>query len=100
MRGYDLAALRARQVNRSDFQRFDLLLAMDRENYETLCLMATPVERDRVHLFLDFATELGHDEVPDPYYGGPAGFETVLDLAEAASRGLLRAIRSRAVARL
>ena len=92
-RGYDLSGLRARQVNRDDFTRFDLLLAMDRSNRDVLLALAPPQARERVRLFMTYAPESGHQEVPDPYYGGPAGFEQVLDLAEAASRGLLRVVR-------
>ena len=94
-RGYDLSGLRARQVERGDFDRFDLLLAMDRSNRDALLALAPPQARERVRLFMDYAPESGHRDVPDPYYGGPAGFEQVLDLAEAASRGLLREVRRR-----
>lgn len=92
-RGYDLSALRGRQVTKADFERFDLLLAMDRANHAGLMALAPSPASERVRLFLTFAPELGLEEVPDPYYGGPSGFEQVLDLAESASRGLLAAIR-------
>lgn len=92
-RGYDLSGLRARQLSREDFERFDLLLAMDRSNRDAMLALAPVPARERVRLFLEYARESGHREVPDPYYGGPAGFEQVLDLAEAAARGLLREIR-------
>jgi protein-tyrosine phosphatase len=92
-RGYDLSGLRGRQVSLSDFEEFDLVLAMDRANQQALLALAPASCRDRVRLFMEFAPDSGSLEVPDPYYGGPAGFERVLDLAEAASRGLLRAIR-------
>ncbi len=89
-RGIDISDLRARQVGPEDFARFDLLLAMDRDNRADLLDMApTPEDARKVRLFLDFAPETGVAEVPDPYYGGRQGFETVLDLIEAASRGLL-----------
>jgi protein-tyrosine phosphatase len=58
--------------------------------------MAPPDRRDRVRLFLDYAPGLGRREVPDPYSGGPEGFEDVLDLVEAAARGLLDALGNRA----
>lgn len=92
-RGYDLSSLRGRQVEAADFERFDLLLAMDRANHAALLALAPPTARHRVRLFLSYAPGLGLDEVPDPYYGGPEGFEQVLDLAEAASRGLLATIK-------
>ncbi|MBX5462866.1 MAG: low molecular weight phosphotyrosine protein phosphatase [Steroidobacteraceae bacterium] len=95
-RGYDMARLRARIVQPEDFERFDLLLAMDRSNLEVLRRRAPPAYRERVRLFMEFAPETGLLEVPDPYYGGPTGFEQVLDLVEAASRGLLDHLRKRA----
>ena len=91
-RGIDMSMLRARVVEAVDFERFDLLLAMDEQNYRHLLRMAPPERRDRVRLFLEFAPEQGRREVPDPYYGGPTGFEDVLDLAEEAARGLLAAL--------
>jgi len=95
-RGYDLTALRARIVEPSDFTRFDLILAMDRENLAVLRRRAPEETRERVHLFLEFAPHGELQEVPDPYYGGPNGFEEVLDLVEAAARELLNYLRQRA----
>lgn len=92
-RGYDMSPLRARIVETADFERFDLILAMDTNNFEVLRKRAPAVYRERVRLFLEFAPDCGLDEVPDPYYGGPAGFEQVLDLVEEASRGLLTHLR-------
>ena len=97
-RGYDLSALRARVVEPGDFEYFDLILAMDRENLRALERRSPPQTRDRLRLFLDFAPETGISEVPDPYYGGPNGFENVLDLIEAASRGLVQHLRARSQA--
>ena len=88
-RGYDMSPLRARIVDGADFERFDLILAMDTNNLDVLRKRAPAVYRERVKLFLEFAPDCGLDEVPDPYYGGPSGFEQVLDLVEEASRGLL-----------
>ena len=93
-RGYDLSAQRARVVEPQDFEHFDLILAMDRENLRALERRAPAHARDRLRLFLEFAPEAGIREVPDPYYGGPNGFEDVLDLIEAASRGLVEYLRS------
>jgi protein-tyrosine phosphatase len=91
-RGYDLSGLRARQVSTEDFSRFDLLLAMDRDNLHGL-LEKCPVEhRAKLKLFLAYAPSEGVDEVPDPYYGGTAGFERVLDLVESAARGLIESL--------
>jgi protein-tyrosine phosphatase len=94
-RGYDMSALRARRVEMADFERFDLILAMDHANFEELQRSAPRAQRDRVRLFLEFAPDAHAREVPDPYYGGPNGFEEVLDLVEAASRGLLKFLRER-----
>lgn len=88
-RGYALDAIRARQIASDDFERFDYVLAMDRDNLALLREQASPAFHSRISLFLQFAS--GRDgEVPDPYYGGAAGFEKVLDLVEDASRDLLR----------
>ena len=94
-RGYQLQALRARIVEPGDFERFDLILAMDRENLAVLHRRAPEPLRERVRLFLEFAPHGAPQEVPDPYYGGPNGFEEVLDLVESAARGLLSYLRQR-----
>ena len=88
-RGIDLSALRARRVTPEDFERFDLVLAMDPLNVAVMEEFCPPEYRERLRLFLEFAPELGRQDVPDPYYGGSNGFEYVLDLAEQASAGLL-----------
>lgn len=92
-RGYDMSPLRARVVEPRDFEDFDLILAMDRENLNVLKRRAPEQRRDRVRLFLEFVPEATVTEVPDPYYGGPNGFEEVLDLVEAATQGLLQHLR-------
>ena len=92
-RGYDLAAPRSRIVEPADFERFDLILAMDREIMSVLRRRGPPHAQKRVRLFLEFAPEAGLEDVPDPYYGGPNGFEAVLDLVEAATRGLIEHLR-------
>ncbi|MEW5781617.1 MAG: low molecular weight protein-tyrosine-phosphatase [Pseudomonadota bacterium] len=88
-RGYDLSSLRARQVNEFDFVRFDRILAMDCDNLALLRQACPDEHHGKLGLFLEFAPQRGFDEVPDPYYGGPEGFEIVLDLVEAAAEGLL-----------
>ena len=93
-RGYDLSALRARRVGREDFEYFELILAMDRGHLEILRRIAPPQHRHKLRLFMEFAGEGRLDEVPDPYYGGPGGFERVLDMVEAAARGLLAQLRA------
>jgi protein-tyrosine phosphatase len=91
-RGYDISALRARQLQRADFQHFDLLLAMDAENLSNVLRIAPAGAAQRARLFLDYAQDAGTRSVPDPYYGDAAGFERVIDLAEHGVRGLLRDI--------
>jgi protein-tyrosine phosphatase len=95
-RGYDMSALRARVVEPQDFRRFDLILAMDRQNLDALQQRAPAAARDRIRLFLEFAPDADATEVPDPYYGGANGFEEVLDLVEAAAWGLLHHVRAEA----
>lgn len=94
-RGYDLSSQRARLALAGDFERFEYVVAMDRENQKNLLAICPPGYQERLHLFLDFAPQLGVQDVPDPYYGGPQGFEQVFDLVEAASAGLLAEIRTR-----
>ena len=94
-RGIDLSDLVARRVIENDFELFDYVLAMDQDNYMSLSEIC-PIERvDKIHMFMDFAPEMRTREVPDPYYGGGAGFERVFDLVDAAARGLLLDIRQR-----
>ncbi len=93
-RGYDLAALRARQVEVADFARFGWILAMDRGNLRELEAMRPHAFTGHLGLFLDLAPGLGVREVPDPYYGGTDGFERVLDLVEKASAALIERLRA------
>lgn len=93
-RGYDLSALRARQIEAADFQRFDLILAMDQSNLRNLQSLRPADAHADLDLYLR-RYELALDEVPDPYYGGEDGFEQVLDLIEQASDALLMEIRWR-----
>jgi protein-tyrosine phosphatase len=93
-RGYDLSRLRARRFARDDFHAFDLILAMDREHHALLARIAPPTAGQKLRMTLEFARRAGTDEVPDPYYGGPDGFERVLDLIEDAAAGLLDHLRA------
>jgi protein-tyrosine phosphatase len=85
----------ARQFKREDFARFDYVLAMDQSNHEGLLKLAPDAAaRKKVHLLRSFdAASPAGAEVPDPYYGGPKGFDRVFDICEAACRGLLDHIR-------
>ena len=93
-RGYDLTALRARQVRLGDFHEFDYVLAMDEDNVLALKRLCPPEHTDKVGLFTHFSST-GARTVPDPYGGGPEGFEKALDLIEDSARGLLRVLVQR-----
>ena len=94
-RDVDLADLRARAVETSDFHEFDYILAMDHDNLTHLDGIRPPNSKAQVALMLSFASNARMREVPDPYYGGPEGFERVLNMLEDASRGLLAELRKR-----
>jgi len=89
VRGYNLSQLRARKVAPQDLDYFDLILAMDKSNLDNLRRMASPEQRERLGLFMDYAKNFDDDEVPDPYYGLGHGFDLVLDMVEDASCGLI-----------
>lgn len=92
-RGIDLGGLRARQVTLADFDVFDHILVMDRQNYDTLMFVCPKPNVGKVKLFLQYAPKLKTVEVPDPYYGGDKGFERVLDMIELAAQGFLNSVR-------
>jgi protein-tyrosine phosphatase len=94
-RGIDLSSLRARRAVTEDFEKFDYVLAMDRDNQQGLHAICPVGAEYKLQLFLSYAPNLEHEEVPDPYYGGPLGFERVLDMIEEASVGLLQDIQLR-----
>ena len=98
LRGLDLSAQRARRISPDDCDAFDYVLTMDEDNYRAvagLCRGSAVVRP-----FLDFASGSPEREVPDPYYGGPDGFDHVLDLVEEASEGLLADICERHLSHL
>lgn len=94
-RGYDLSGLRARKLELSDFQEFDLLLAMDRGHLQLMQRQCPEVYRPRLGLFMAYARDSEFDEVPDPYYGGPRGFDLVLDMCEEGVKGVLETVTAR-----
>jgi len=94
VRGIELRHLRARQVTVADFEVFDHILAMDKQNLDTLMFVCPRQHSHKVKLFLEYASGLKTVEVPDPYYGGVRGFEEVLDLVEKASKGFLASVRN------
>ena len=93
-RGYDLSAQRARHLVAQDFERFDLVLVMDAANESHARALCPAGLHHRLRRLTDFCTTLQTREVPDPYYGGAAGFEQVLDIVEDACRGLLATLTS------
>ena len=95
-RGYDLSRQRARQLRVEDFERFDLLLAMDTDHVDRMVALCPAPFADRIRLLMDFSpTRRRGMSVPDPYYGAPAGFERVLDLIEEACVGLVKDLQTR-----
>lgn len=97
-RGYDLSGLRARQVVASDFEEFDLLLTMDWDNRALLEERCPAQHAHKIRGLAEFLQTTQASVIPDPYYGGDAGFEQVLDLIEEASDGLLKFITPKAQA--
>jgi len=93
-RGYSFDKIKARKVTVQDFEKFDLILAMDQENIKDLIKIAPANLHYKIQLFLDYAENFDEQEVPDPYYGGAKGFQFVLDLVEDASDGLIKRLTS------
>jgi protein-tyrosine phosphatase len=94
-RGIDISQLRARRVATEDYSRFDLILAMDRDNLRALQSARPRDSRAQLRLFLEYAPQSGLVEIPDPYYGTERDFERVLDLCTAAARGLINELQQR-----
>jgi len=88
-RGLEIGHQRARKAEGSDFVQYDYILAMDHDNYQELCLICPQGLEGKLQLLMDYAPGLKMREVPDPYYGGPHGFEKVFDMVEVAAEGLL-----------
>ena len=93
-RGYDLSAQRASQVTRDDFHGFDYILAMDRGHLRMLRALAPEGSKAKLGLFLEASGKWKGEDVPDPYYGGTAGFEQVLDMVEEAAERWLDRIEA------
>ncbi|GAA4422833.1 low molecular weight protein-tyrosine-phosphatase [Acidovorax lacteus] len=98
-RGYRLHDLRARALAPEDFEHFDLVLAMDWDNLALAQELCPPGREGRLRRLTEFCQQSDSPVVPDPYYGGAAGFEQVLDLVEDACAGLLQHVRARLAAR-
>lgn len=95
LRGYDLSSLRARQIHAADFAAFDLILAMDWDNLALLQADCPAEHQHKLRRLTEFCQTHSATAVPDPYYEGAAGFETVLDLVEDACEGLLLHVQKR-----
>ena len=105
LRGIDISNLRGRQVDISDFETFDMLLAMDRDNLALLQAQCPDEYQSKLELFLSYGSQQTKSfgdsntprtlEVPDPYYGNGNGFELVLDLIDDASVGLLNHVQNK-----
>jgi len=95
-RGYDLSRQRARQLRVEDFERFDLVLAMDADHVERMVELCPGPLTGRIRLLMEYSPGRPRGMgVPDPYYGAPAGFERVLDLIEEACDGLMKDLQAR-----
>ena len=98
-RSIDLSNLRARQINAQDFDTADFLIALDRSHLEAMQEQAPEDCTATICLLMDYAPQSDVEDVPDPYYSGPGGFEEVLDMIEDAVTGLLQEIRKDLIAR-
>ncbi len=94
-RGYDLSTHVSRQITAQDFREFDLILVMDWENLSALQQQCPKVYQHKLMLLMRFSNEYEEATVPDPYYGGPEGFNKVLDYIEDACQGVLELVRKR-----
>ncbi len=91
-RGFELTSI-ARGLERSDLEEFDYIITMDNSNYKNVVALTADDLKYKIKMMMDFSSNHPHDQVPDPYYGGPDGFELVLDLLEDACNGLLEEIK-------
>ena len=94
-RGYPMAGMAARKVNAADFTAFDLVVAMDEGHFHALKRLAPPGAAEKLRLFMDWVEDAAFRDVPDPYYGGPSGFEDVLDIVEEGVAALLDEIEAK-----
>ncbi len=96
--GISISDLRARQITREDFETFDLILAMDKSNRQGLIKLAPKQHHDKIRMLMDCAPNFGVHEIPDPFFGDREAFDYVVQLIDAASRGLLRSITAKPTA--
>ncbi|MDD4947704.1 MAG: low molecular weight phosphotyrosine protein phosphatase [Gallionella sp.] len=93
-REYDLSKFRARLIEQDDFERFDLILAMEESNLLTMRMRCAPKYKDKLHYFTEYCKAQVAQDVPDPFYGKSDDFEHLLDLVEDASEGLVQHVSS------
>ncbi len=94
-RGIDISDLRARRVTSSDFEKFDLILAMDRSNRNALRKRAAIDHHEKIVLLMDYAPNLSVHEIPDPFFGNKDAFDYACQLIDAACRGLFVKLTAR-----
>jgi protein-tyrosine phosphatase len=95
-RGFFLTSISRPFDPNSDFERFDYIIGMDRQNVRDLKAVAqNEDDRKKISLMTDYCSGKKYDSVPDPYYGGAAGFELVLDILEDACDGLIRKLQEK-----
>jgi protein-tyrosine phosphatase len=94
-RGINISDLRARRIAPEDFEAFDLILAMDKANQKGLLKLAPKEHQGKIRLFMDCAPNFGVHEIPDPFFGDKEGFDYVVQLIDAACRGLLRSLNAK-----
>jgi protein tyrosine phosphatase len=95
-RGYHLCSISRAVRPNTDFRHFDYIIAMDDQNRHNLLAMTdNPEEQRKIYKMTDFCSTSHHDSVPDPYYGGTAGFHLVIDILEDACEGLLNQLKDR-----
>jgi protein-tyrosine phosphatase len=92
-RGIDISGLRARRIARPDFERFDLILVMDGQNFDTLRFICPKPQVHKIGYLLDYAPKLKTRNVPDPFRRDDSAFGQVLEMVEAATKGLLEHVR-------
>ncbi len=92
-RQIDISDQRSRPICGEDFEKFDLILVMDRNNLAEVKAMKPKGSKAKIGLFLDYAPDLNMDEVPDPYYDREEGFAKVLQMIEKAADGLIKSLR-------
>lgn len=88
-RGIDISGLRARRITAADFERFDMILAMDRANRQGLYKLAPKERQSKIAMLMDFAPNLTVQDIPDPFFGDRGAFDFAWQLIDAACRGLL-----------